>query len=62
MPNWKDLSDSHSLDHENKKEIDSMTTSCLGQAKSMQEKHGESISNIRSQAEKCLTKDYMVPI
>ncbi|KAF3442909.1 hypothetical protein FNV43_RR16827 [Rhamnella rubrinervis] len=54
------VNDSHSLDLENKKEIESMTTSCIDQLKSIQEKHGGSISNIRSQAEKCLTKDYMV--
>lgn len=56
------MSDSHILDLENKKEIESMTTSCLDQLTSIQEKHGGSISNIRSQAEKCLTKDYMVHI
>ena len=37
-----------------------MTALCLDQLKSLQEKHGQNISNIQSQAEKCLTKDYMV--
>ncbi|KAK7345653.1 hypothetical protein VNO77_16261 [Canavalia gladiata] len=48
------------LDHENKKEMDSMTTRWLGQLNSLQDKHGEDISNIHVQAEKCLVKDYMV--
>ncbi|KAK0585310.1 hypothetical protein LWI29_026650 [Acer saccharum] len=47
-------------DHESKKEVDSMTTACLNQLKSIQEKHGERITNIRNQTEKCLTKDYLV--
>ncbi|KAK3226447.1 hypothetical protein Dsin_006309, partial [Dipteronia sinensis] len=47
-------------DHESKKEVDSMTTTCLDQLKLIQEKHGESITNIRNQAEKSLTKDYLV--
>ncbi|XP_031273396.1 kinesin-like protein KIN-5B [Pistacia vera] len=47
-------------DHESKKEIDSMTTRCLDQLKLIQEKHGENITSIRNQAEKSLTKDYLV--
>jgi hypothetical protein len=47
-------------DQETKKEIDSITSLCLGQLKSTQENHGDRISNIRSKAEKCLTKDYLV--
>ncbi|KAL5740666.1 hypothetical protein ACOSP7_029548 [Xanthoceras sorbifolium] len=47
-------------DHESKKEVDSMTTTCLDQLKLIQEKHGESITCIRNQAEKRLTKDYLV--
>ncbi|KAG7964695.1 hypothetical protein I3843_09G183900 [Carya illinoinensis] len=54
------VKDSLILDRENKKEIDSMTTLCLDQLKLTQEKHGGSMSNIRSQAEKCLVKDYLV--
>ncbi|KAK7853037.1 kinesin-like protein kin-5b [Quercus suber] len=54
------VNDSLMLDHENKKEIDSMTTLCLDQIKLIQETHGTSISDIRSQAEKCLVKDYLV--
>ncbi|XP_030926960.1 kinesin-like protein KIN-5B [Quercus lobata] len=54
------VNDSLMLDHENKKEIDSITTSCLDQIKLIQETHGTSISDIRSQAEKCLVKDYLV--
>lgn len=48
------------LDHENKKEMDSMTTQWLEQLNSLQDKHGEDISNIHVQAEKCLVKDYLV--
>ena len=48
------------LDHVNKKEIDSMTTLCLDQIKLIQEMHGTNVSDIRSQAEKCLVKDYLV--
>ncbi|KAK7279432.1 hypothetical protein RJT34_24485 [Clitoria ternatea] len=48
------------LDHENKKEMDSMTTRCLEQLNSFQDKHGEHTSNIRLQAEKYLVKDYLV--
>ncbi|KAH7512980.1 kinesin-like protein KIN-5B [Ziziphus jujuba] len=54
------INDSLLLDLENKKEIESMTTLCLDQLDSIQDKHGESISSIRSQAEKSLTKDYLV--
>ena len=48
------------LDCENKKEIDSMTTKWSEQLLSVQEKHGESISSIQTQAEKCLENDYLV--
>ncbi|KAK7267545.1 hypothetical protein RIF29_20221 [Crotalaria pallida] len=48
------------LDHGNKKEIDSVTRQLLEQLNSVQDKHGESISNIHLQAEKCLVKDYVV--
>ncbi|OIW20314.1 hypothetical protein TanjilG_08288 [Lupinus angustifolius] len=48
------------LDHENKKEIDSMTGQLLEQLNSVQDNHGESISNIHVHAEKCLVTDYMV--
>ena len=47
-------------DHDNKKEIDSMTRQWLEQLNSVQEKHGESVSNIHVQAEKSLVKDYLV--
>lgn len=40
-------------DHENNKEIDSMTTKWFEHVNSAQEEHGGSISNIRVQAEKC---------
>ncbi|XP_022748299.1 kinesin-like protein KIN-5B [Durio zibethinus] len=52
--------DSLLCDHQSKKEIDSFTTVCLDQLKTVQENHGESISKIRSEAEKCLVKDYSV--
>ncbi|KAE8719095.1 ATP binding microtubule motor family protein isoform 2 [Hibiscus syriacus] len=54
------INDSLLHDHECKKEIDSFTKSCVDQLKTVQEKHGESITNIRSEAQKCLTKDYLV--
>ena len=57
---YLDWADSLMLDHVNKKEIDSMTTLCLDQIKLIQETHGTNISDIRSQAEKCLVKDYLV--
>lgn len=50
------------LDHENKKEMDSMTTRWLEQLNSLQDKHGEDVSNIHVQAEKSLVKDYLVHI
>ncbi|OMO97122.1 ATP binding microtubule motor family protein [Corchorus olitorius] len=40
--------------------MDSLTKQCLEQLKTVQENHCESISNIRSEAEKCLIKDYLV--
>ncbi|KAE8692463.1 kinesin-like protein [Hibiscus syriacus] len=54
------IDDSLLRDHECKKEIDSFTSSCVDQLKAVQEKHGESILNIRKEAEKCLAKDYLV--
>ncbi|XVF08039.1 hypothetical protein REPUB_Repub06bG0191100 [Reevesia pubescens] len=54
------INDSLLRDHESKKEIDSLTNLCLDQLKTVQENHGESISNIRGEAEKCLVKDYLV--
>lgn len=48
------------MDHENKKAIDSMTTRWLEQLNSLQDKHGEGVSNIHVQAEKSLVKDYLV--
>ncbi|KAJ6742130.1 KINESIN-LIKE PROTEIN KIN-5B [Salix viminalis] len=54
------VDDSMMRDQETKKEIDSITSLCQGLIKSTQENHGDRISNIRSKAEKCLTKDYVV--
>uniref|UniRef100_A0A5B7BVW2 Kinesin motor domain-containing protein n=1 Tax=Davidia involucrata TaxID=16924 RepID=A0A5B7BVW2_DAVIN len=54
------VNDSLTLDHETKKEMDSMSTLCLDQLKSIRELHGESISNIRNRAEQCIRKDYLV--
>jgi len=48
------------MDHENKKEIDSMTTQLLEQLNSLQDKHDGDISDINIEAEKCLVKDYLV--
>ncbi|GAV62678.1 LOW QUALITY PROTEIN: Kinesin domain-containing protein/DAP_epimerase domain-containing protein [Cephalotus follicularis] len=54
------VKDSLARDRESKEEVDSMTTLCLAQLKSVQEKHGECILNMRNQAENSLTKDYLV--
>ncbi|XVE76319.1 hypothetical protein DITRI_Ditri12bG0162400 [Diplodiscus trichospermus] len=54
------IKDSLLHDHESKKELDSLINLCSDQLKTVQENHGESISNIRSEAEKCLVKDYLV--
>ncbi|KAB5552036.1 hypothetical protein DKX38_009347 [Salix brachista] len=54
------VDDSMTRDQETKKEIDSITSLCQGLLKSTQENHGDRISIIRSKAEKCLTKDYLV--
>ncbi|KAK9291095.1 hypothetical protein L1049_009282 [Liquidambar formosana] len=54
------VNDSLMLDHKSKKEMDSMSNLCLDQLKSIQEKHSESISKIRNQAEQRLRKDYLV--
>ncbi|KAF5750970.1 kinesin-related protein [Tripterygium wilfordii] len=54
------VNESLALDQESKRELDLLTAGCLDQLKSMQEKHGESISDIRSQAKKSLTRDYLV--
>lgn len=48
------------MDHENKKEIDSVTTQLLEQLSSLQDKHGGNISDINIEAEKCLVNDYLV--
>lgn len=59
---FKNLASADSLktDHETKKELDSMSSLCLDQLKSIREKHSGSISDIRNRAEHCLRKDYLV--
>ncbi|KAL6138686.1 hypothetical protein ACLB2K_063965 [Fragaria x ananassa] len=47
-------------DHEKTKEMDSFTTLCWDQLKSVQDNHSESVSTIRNKAEKCLVQDYVV--
>ncbi|XP_068341884.1 kinesin-like protein KIN-5B [Pyrus communis] len=54
------VNDSLMLDYEKTKEIDSVTAVCVDQLKSAQEKHGDGVSTIRNQAEKCLVQDYLV--
>lgn len=54
------VNDSLTLDHETKKEFDSMYSLCAEQLNHIREKHGESILNIRNRAEQCLRKDYLV--
>ncbi|KAF6164373.1 hypothetical protein GIB67_037530 [Kingdonia uniflora] len=48
------------LDHEAKKEIESLSHLCLDQLKSVQYNHGEGISGIRNNADQCLRKEYSV--
>lgn len=57
---YDETADSLMRDHETKKGIDSLSTSCLQQLNSVQEKHGGSISKILNSAQKCLTEDYLV--
>ncbi|GLT89628.1 hypothetical protein SLE2022_076050 [Rubroshorea leprosula] len=52
--------DSLDRDHDSKEEMDCLTSTCLDQLKTIQEQHGQSISTIRNEAEKCLVKDYLV--
>ncbi|XP_065854171.1 kinesin-like protein KIN-5B [Euphorbia lathyris] len=54
------ISDSLIRDQESTKELESIATHCSDQLQSIQEIHGENISNIRNTAEKCLTQDYLV--
>ncbi|KAL2599261.1 hypothetical protein GLYMA_10G045500v4 [Glycine max] len=56
----EDVNGALRLDHENKLAIDSMITRRLEQLNSLQDKHGEDVSNINIQAEKSLVKDYLV--
>lgn len=52
--------DSLDQDRVSKKEMDCLTSTCLDQLKTIQEQHGQGVSNIRSEAEKRLVKDYLV--
>ncbi|CAN0926683.1 Kinesin-like protein KIN-5B [Linum grandiflorum] len=54
------VQDTLKRDKENTNEVDAMTELCMNQLKSIQEKHGESVANIRNKAEKCLTQEYQV--
>lgn len=54
------VNDSLMLDRKIKKELDSMSTLGCGQLKSVQRNHGDNVSKIRKEAEKSLTKDYML--
>ncbi|XP_050384584.1 kinesin-like protein KIN-5B [Argentina anserina] len=47
-------------DREKTKEMDTMTSLCLDQLKSVQDNHSESVSTIRHKAEKSLVQDYAV--
>ncbi|KAK3016108.1 hypothetical protein RJ639_006352 [Escallonia herrerae] len=62
MLNMKPLhcADSLVLDHETKRELDSMSSLYADQLKSVREKHGQSILDIRNRAEQCLKKDYLI--
>ncbi|WOG91218.1 hypothetical protein DCAR_0310466 [Daucus carota subsp. sativus] len=48
------------MDHETKKQFDSMSSSCWEQLERTREKHTQSILNIRNRVEHCLRKDYMI--
>ncbi|KAF7818539.1 kinesin-like protein KIN-5B [Senna tora] len=54
------VNDSLMVDHENKKEIDSISRQLLEKLHSVQEKHGESILSIQAETEKSLEQDYLV--
>ncbi|XP_031399313.1 kinesin-like protein KIN-5B [Punica granatum] len=54
------INDSLMRDRECKEKMDSMTSQCIDQLKLVPEKHRESISDVRSKAEQCFTKDYQV--
>ncbi|KAF6144542.1 hypothetical protein GIB67_024005 [Kingdonia uniflora] len=54
------MTESLQLDHEAKKEIESLSHLCLDQLKSVQYNHGEGISGIRNNADQCLRKEYSV--
>lgn len=50
------------LDHESKKQADCTTTLCLDQLKYLQENHGQNVASIRTEAERCLVKNYLVDL
>ncbi|GAB2300506.1 hypothetical protein Dimus_034549 [Dionaea muscipula] len=52
--------DSFAMDHQVKKELDSLSGMCLDQLHSIQNKHNENISSIRNRAQYCLTKEFLV--
>lgn len=54
------LAGSLALDHESKKQFDSISSLCLEQLELTREKHSEGILNIRNRVEHCLKKDYLV--
>lgn len=56
------VNDCLTLDHESKKQADCMTTSCSDQLKYLQENHGENVASIRTHAERCLVKNYLVDL
>ncbi|XP_043713441.1 kinesin-like protein KIN-5B [Telopea speciosissima] len=54
------VKDSLLLDHESKKGIESISTLCMDQLRSVQDNHSEGVSNLRNRAEQCLRKEYLV--
>ncbi|KAL8125892.1 hypothetical protein AgCh_013261 [Apium graveolens] len=54
------VNDSLAMDHEAKKQYDSMSSLCLEQLERTREKHSECIFNIRNRVEHCLKKDYLI--
>lgn len=48
------------LDRDAKEKGDTIAGSSMDHLKLMAEKHGEAVSEIRSKAEQCLTKDFKV--
>ncbi|GAB4833750.1 hypothetical protein Ancab_031999 [Ancistrocladus abbreviatus] len=54
------INDSLMVDCQTKKEIDSSLILCINELKASRYKHSESMSSIRTKAQQCITKEYLV--